>query len=187
VPNDRPIFDFTPAEEARAMLIAAATGARFLDCLPAARRALQAGLPAPRTVHAEITPNLANAPQTTPNDAIALQTTPPRAPAQNEPTAPPPAKPRQSAPNHANAPHARVIGKTNPPDNTAAPAPRRKRPPRPLTPAQLRAARLLAAGQSTNAVAAALGVDRHTVADWKRHPYFQPELRRLISPPPRTW
>jgi len=89
----------------------------------------------------------------------------------------------QPLPNAANARH----DKTNPDD----PAPSstlhppalssRARSPRPLTADQLRAARLLLAGQSTNAVAAALSLNRHTIGKWKRLPLFQAELRRLLD------
>jgi hypothetical protein len=49
---------------------------------------------------------------------------------------------------------------------------------RPLRPIQLTAARLLLAGQSTQAVAAAVGRDPWTIARWKQTPLFQAELRR---------
>jgi hypothetical protein len=144
--------------------------------------------------------------QTTPNPAKARQTTPSIAPAQNEPTLPhsPGAMPslaandapspanapgegrhascanaRQTTPNHANARHDDAPRKTNPPAKTAV----RRRPPRPLTPNQLRAARLLLAGHSTTAIAAALAIDRHTLATWKRLPLFQQELRHLLAIP----
>ena len=129
--------------------------------------------------------------QPTPNPSNARQTTPSNTPAQNKPTAPPAtAKPalaplhtpslagpnaHQTPPNHANARHNGLPGKTNPTP--------RKRPPRPLTPKQLRAARLLLAGHSTTATAAALNIDRHTLATWKRLPLFQQELRHLLTAP----
>jgi hypothetical protein len=40
------------------------------------------------------------------------------------------------------------------------------------------------AGDTTTAIAAALQVDRHTLAHWKRLPAFQQEIRRLIDRPP---
>ncbi|MDB5320339.1 MAG: hypothetical protein JWN40_1970 [Phycisphaerales bacterium] len=88
---------------------------------------------------------------------------------------------RQSAPNHAKAPLQTPICKTNP---SPQPEIRTKRPARPLTPAQLRAARLFVAGHSTNAIAAALAIDRHTLANWKKKHLFQLELRRLLQTPP---
>ena len=86
---------------------------------------------------------------------------------------------RQGAPNHAKARPQTPIYKTNP---TPQPEIRTRRPDRPLTPKQLRAARLLVAGQSTVAVAATLAIDRHTLATWKKKPLFQLELRRLLDP-----
>jgi hypothetical protein len=56
------------------------------------------------------------------------------------------------------------------------PRPRRTNPPRPLNPNQLTAARLLLAGHSVTAVAAALHVDPYTVSRWKKDPRFQSEL-----------
>ena len=134
--------------------------------------------------------------QTTPTHAKARQTTPPLPILQNEPTGPEVALPaplttsntRQSAPNPANAHHPITGRKTNlPPD----PAPLAGRPPRPLTPIQLRAAHLLVAGHATTAIAATLAIDRHTLAAWKNKPLFQAELRRLVeasfdSPTPRS-
>jgi DNA-binding CsgD family transcriptional regulator len=91
------------------------------------------------------------------------------------------ANPHPSAPNHAKARPQTPICKTNP-----APHPelRTQRPDRPLTAVQLRAARLFVAGHSTNAVAGALAIDRHTLATWKKKPLFQLELRRLLETPP---
>ena len=67
--------------------------------------------------------------------------------------------------------------KTNPPRNA-----------KPLNPNQLTAARLLLAGHSVTAVAAALRVDPYTVSRWKKDPRFQSELRyqtaRLSTPAP---
>jgi len=83
---------------------------------------------------------------------------------------------RQSAPSHAIAPHASPC-KTNPtPARPSSP-----RHLRPLTRNQLRAARLLVAGQSTNAIAAALRIDRHILAEWKHLPLFQQEICHLID------
>ena len=95
-----------------------------------------------------------------------------------------PPNPRQSAPNHAKAPHPTPSCKTNPPPSSIIhpPSSSSKRL-RPLTPNQLRAARLLVAGQSTVAVAATLAIDRHTLATWKKKPLFQLELRRLLDSP----
>ena len=46
---------------------------------------------------------------------------------------------------------------------------------------QLAAARLLARGHGTMRVAERLGVNRHTVARWKRDPRFAAELGRLVA------
>jgi DNA-binding NarL/FixJ family response regulator len=51
---------------------------------------------------------------------------------------------------------------------------------RPLTPRQKHAARLLFAGHSAKAIAAQLGVDRHTISDWKKLPAFQAEIENLL-------
>ena len=66
------------------------------------------------------------------------------------------------------------------------PAPAPQRPPDPvLQPRQLTAARLLLAGWRVTAVAARLGVDRHTLADWMKDPAFQREVRRMaVALPP---
>jgi DNA-binding NarL/FixJ family response regulator len=121
--------------------------------------------------------------QSAPTPAIARQTTPLNSLMQNEPTslpnrqpstaipAHPPHNPRQSAPNPAIARRLERPCKSNPEPRT----------PRPLTPNHLRAARLLVAGQTTTAIAAALGLDRHTVSQWKRLPAFQREIRDLID------
>jgi hypothetical protein len=141
----------------------------------------------------------AAAPQRAPNPATAPQTTPPQPTLQNKPiTSAPcpkksqnvrspathPAPTRQSAPSHANAPHPAQACKTNPPPPAPSSILHPQSPPRrlrPLTPNQLRAARLLVAGQSTNAIAATLHIDRHTFADWKRLPLFQQEIRCLVN------
>ena len=73
----------------------------------------------------------------------------------------------------------------------ASPAPRKSNPPhrqnsKPLNPNQLSAARLLLAGHSVTAVAAALHVDPYTVSRWKKDPRFQSELHcqlALLSDP----
>jgi hypothetical protein len=110
--------------------------------------------------------------QLTPSHANARQSAPPIPAAQNEPTVTAPrADARQATPTRADAPHSNADCKTNPPP--------RRRPPRPLTPNQFRAATLLVAGHSTTDVAAVLQVDRHTLARWKRHPLFVQELRAL--------
>jgi hypothetical protein len=98
------------------------------------------------------------------------------APAQIEPTHPR-ANLCQSAPNSAKARHEGKNEKTNPPAIPTV----RTRPPRPLTPDQLRAAHLLFAGQSTTTIAATLQINRHTLARWKRHPLFEQELRHLLA------
>jgi hypothetical protein len=93
---------------------------------------------------------------------------------------------RQPVPTRSNAPHPTRGRKTNP---TSAPAPFLHPPsspskrPRPLTPAQLRAARLWLAGHSPAAIAQTLAVTTHTFARWKRRPDFQAELRRLLDHP----
>lgn len=133
----------------------------------------QVGLTPPRIVPPpddDPIPPPAPARQTLPNPATARQTTPAHQKLQNEPTAAtaartaphPPSLPtitptRQSAPNPAIAPHAHQICKTN--------------PPRPLTPNQLRAARLLVAGHATLDIAAQLQVN-------------PPHHRRLETPSP---
>ncbi len=50
-----------------------------------------------------------------------------------------------------------------------------------LTPRQLHAARLLVDGYTTKAAAARLGVNPHTVSQWKKLPPFQAELTRLLN------
>jgi len=55
------------------------------------------------------------------------------------------------------------------------------RPPRPLNPRQLTAARQLLAGRSVTAVALGMGLHPYTVTRWKRDPRFQAELRRQVS------
>jgi hypothetical protein len=50
---------------------------------------------------------------------------------------------------------------------------------RPLSPQQLAAVRQLAQGAGSVRVARQLGVNRHTIARWKRDPRFVAELRRL--------
>jgi transposase len=45
-----------------------------------------------------------------------------------------------------------------------------------LTPRQRHAARLLVAGHSATSAAALLGVNRHTISDWKKLPAFQGEI-----------
>ena len=52
-------------------------------------------------------------------------------------------------------------------------------PPRPLSDRQLTAARLIVRGYGSVEIAAHLGVNRHTVASWKRNPAFVIELQRL--------
>jgi DNA-binding NarL/FixJ family response regulator len=54
-------------------------------------------------------------------------------------------------------------------------------PPTPLTPRQCHAARLLVAGQTAKAIAAQLGVNRHTISEWKKLPAFREELDRLLG------
>jgi hypothetical protein len=64
---------------------------------------------------------------------------------------------------------------------TARPAPppaAAAQPPR-LQPRQLTAARLLLASWRVTDVAARLGIDRHTLADWMKDPAFQREVRRM--------
>jgi hypothetical protein len=166
---------FTRAHEALARQIAAADGRSYIDWpdLYAAAAARQ------------VPPNPANAPQPTP-PAPNLQNEPTHAPrpqmSRNVPVPSilAPRSTRQRAPSHANAPQPAQDCRTNPPP------PSRRRPPRPLTPNQLRAARLLTQGHSTTAIATALHVDRHTLADWKRNPFFQQELRHLIDDPRPT-
>ena len=51
--------------------------------------------------------------------------------------------------------------------------------PRPLSDRQLAAARLIVRGYGSVEIAAHLGVNRHTVASWKRSPAFVIELQRL--------
>jgi hypothetical protein len=56
-----------------------------------------------------------------------------------------------------------------------------QRPPRPLNPNQISAARLLLAGTSVTETADAIGVNRYTITRWKADPRFQNELRRQAS------
>jgi hypothetical protein len=76
-------------------------------------------------------------------------------------------------PNHAN-------GKTNPPPPISK-SQQPQTPPQPssLTPRQLAAARLIAAGRTLPEVALELRLNRSTVWRWTRDPTFQAELRRL--------
>jgi Homeodomain-like domain len=67
------------------------------------------------------------------------------------------------------------IGETNPPAHSGARAARE------LSPRQLAAARLLARGHGTMRVSGRLGVNRHTIARWKRDPLFAAELQRLLD------
>jgi hypothetical protein len=53
--------------------------------------------------------------------------------------------------------------------------------PRPLTAAQLKAARLLAEGANGITTAAAVGVRPETLSRWHRLPAFAAELRRLVE------
>ena len=66
-------------------------------------------------------------------------------------------------------------GKTNPPP----PISNSRLPVATLTPRQLAAARLIAAGQSIADVADALGLNRSTVWRWTRDPAFHEELRQI--------
>src|SRR4051812_17595629 len=67
--------------------------------------------------------------------------------------------------------------------NPAGPADEPKPPAAPaaggLSPRQLAAARLLAAGRAVGAVCAEVGISRQTIARWRRDPAFGAELRRL--------
>ncbi|MDB5321049.1 MAG: hypothetical protein JWN40_2680 [Phycisphaerales bacterium] len=194
-----------PAGQAR--LLPPATLDEMYRSLNDAFRAV--GLAPPRfTPPPDITVRAA-APHRAPNSAKAPQTIPPRSNLQNEPNAagacpkkspnvPFPAMhsappTRQRAPFHAIAPHASAC-KTNPPPPAPSSifgstelaevhSPSSPSRLRPLTPHQLRAARLLVAGQSTNAIAATLHIDRHTLADWKRLELFQKEIRHLLDHP----
>jgi hypothetical protein len=62
-----------------------------------------------------------------------------------------------------------------------APAQNEPRFPAPLTPRQLHAARLLVAGHTVKSAAAHLGVNRHTVSEWKKNPDFQAEVQRALQ------
>src|SRR5688572_1791390 len=75
------------------------------------------------------------------------------------------AAPQGATPRHVAPPSERSADKTNPMPRVTPQAPR-PRPPRPLKPVQLTAARLLLQGQSVTAVASTLGVHRYTVARW---------------------
>ena len=50
-----------------------------------------------------------------------------------------------------------------------------------LTPRQRHAATLLVGGHTVKSVAAHLGVNPHTVSEWKKRPAFQHELQRLLE------
>jgi DNA-binding CsgD family transcriptional regulator len=137
-------------------------------------------------------PGAFDARQTPPDNAKARQTTPPTPFVQNKPTGHndtsaagrPTSSTRQSAPNHANARPQSPVCKTNPAPpapSSILQSPSSRRPPRPLTPNQLRAATLLVAGHSTTAIAATLSINRHTLAAWKTKPLFQLELRRILQ------
>jgi DNA-binding CsgD family transcriptional regulator len=67
-----------------------------------------------------------------------------------------------------------------------APAQNEARSPAPLTPRQRHAARLLVAGDTVKSVAARLGVNPHTVSQWKKHPTFQAEIQRVLERPAPT-
>src|SRR5689334_15495205 len=77
-------------------------------------------------------------------------------------------------PDPAHTPH-------NPPHPATPIAKFQNDPTAALTPRQRHAARLLIAGQTAKGVAAELGIDRHTVSDWKKLPAFQAELTRLLN------
>ena len=92
--------------------------------------------------------------------------------------------PFQPVPNRSNASHPTPRRKTNPlpaPSSILHPPSSPSKRARPLTPAQLRAARLWVAGHTPAAIAQALAVSTHTFARWKRRPDFQAELRRLLD------
>jgi DNA-binding CsgD family transcriptional regulator len=82
-----------------------------------------------------------------------------------------PAEICRNVPEPAGTCHAGEGDKTNPPVYT----PRE----RPLTERQLMAARMIVYGYGSTEVAHQLGVNRHTVAVWKRNPAFRVELGRL--------
>jgi hypothetical protein len=173
---------FTPADEARARRNAAAAGRSYIDW-------------------SDFQPHPHPAIPDTP------RATPVPSPDQHQPASPPAgAKRCQSAPNGAKRCHPHERCKTNPsvilthsptppsrsrlpwrssrlggsPNALPQPTPG-KRPPRALTPDQLRAARLLVAGHITNDIAAALSLNRRTIAKWKRRPAFQAELHHLLK------
>jgi hypothetical protein len=116
-----------------------------------------------------------------------------QAPAQNKPTTQPSGE--LAALRYASIPTVRrqnepTAARLNPPQpaqtctNLPSSAPPQNEPtvPRyPLNPRQLRAARLLVAGQTARAVAATLGVDPHTVSEWKKRPDFRAEVARLLA------
>jgi DNA-binding CsgD family transcriptional regulator len=172
----RRCVDFTPAETRRALEIAAADGRDYLDWpdLDAARARTRPPIPAAAKQTHPLVPMCQTVPkhcQRAPNGA---QRTRRR---KNEPTADPaPAEGCQTLPNSAkNGANPRGLAKRTHPPFRWPP-----RAPAPLTPDQLRAARLLVAGHKSGEVAAALRLNRHTVAKWKRLPLFQRELRRLV-------
>jgi hypothetical protein len=71
--------------------------------------------------------------------------------------------------------------KTNPPGrpNPASPTPRRKLAATSLSPRQLAAVRLFAAGTSVAEVAGRLKVSRQSLWKWRRQPAFAEEIRRV--------
>lgn len=99
-------------------------------------------------------------------------------PSQNSKTNPPPSSLHQSPPAHTTASRAAPPTPSsilNPPSSLSPAAPAK---PKPLKPRQLSAARLLLAGHSVSAAAAALHIHPYTLNRWKRYPLFHAELRR---------
>lgn len=126
---------------------------------------------------------LTTLPKAVPNPTKARQTVPIPAPAQNEPNPHPDIINSPSSILHS--PSSSSIDNPVPNSAKARQNPRRckSNPPRPLTADQLRAVSFLVDGASTNTIAHALCINRHTLSRWKRHPLFQQELRRFIRVP----
>jgi hypothetical protein len=110
----------------------------------------------------------------------ALDASTPRLPSFPLPAAPIPPAVAPSPPR----PPAPVAPPPTPPSAPATVSPRlpgTARPPRPLGPRQLTAARQLLAGMTVTEVATRMGLHPYTVTRWKRDPRFQAELRRQVS------
>jgi hypothetical protein len=154
---------------AQALRVAVASALPFDIALPAPRPASTCtNLPLPASpAPAQNEPKVPRGPLPArpPANSSALRTATRNA--QNEPTTPRPGPPQPAQTCH------------DPPPR--APAQNEPTPRFPLSPRQLRAARLLVAGQTARTVAATLQVNPHTISDWKNRPDFQAEVARLLA------